>query len=575
MILDEAKTEQPAGVSQTAPPTSVLGEPSLADMIAAVTAAADLSKARKIHWRTSIRRMAAWMGKKPETLPARLVPLRWGVQRIVAATAEVTDKTLANHKSNLRAALTWFAKEGQGSRRVALSPVWEEALRKLDIKHAKYQLYSFARYCCARDIPPAQVTAETVAEWFVHKTKTGFGDTSVRHQREVIRLWNSVCEQLPGWPGQPMAEPLLQPRGGTPWDRFPSELRADIDCYLATLKRSHRSANGRRRPACKDSTVQTRFRELQGFARKAVTAGIAIERLSSLKTLLSPEVVEPTFEAYLGPDDEKASRFVIDLGWKLHAIAKTIGVELEALSALDEFRQRLELDRGPLLTAKNLKVIRAVLASDMWSRVVALPDKLLSEAEYLHNRSPRKSKALAAAALQILLLTRVPIRSGNLMAIRIGENLTRPGGKDGGYVIEFPGYDVKNRVDLLYPLTADATAFIDRYLETFHPGPVQGAWLFEAEGGKKRSRSHASVAVAQMLEKRIGLRVTAHQFRHAAAAIILRHRPGDYEFVRRVLGHLNVQTTTNFYTALESFQAGKVFGEMVASQHAARTGKPR
>ncbi len=60
-------------------------------------------------------------------------------------------------------------------------------------------------------------------------------------------------------------------------------------------------------------------------------------------------------------------------------------------------------------------------------------------------------------------------------------------------------------------------------------------------------------AIADIVEKRVGLRATAHQFRHAAGAIILKHEPGNYEFVRRVLGHLNIQTTIRFYTALESF----------------------
>ena len=60
-----------------------------------------------------------------------------------------------------------------------------------------------------------------------------------------------------------------------------------------------------------------------------------------------------------------------------------------------------------------------------------------------------------------------------------------------------------------------------------------------------------------------GLRMTVHQFRHAAGAIILKHRPGEYELVRRFLGHRNVQTTINFYVGLESIQASEIFGRIV------------
>jgi integrase len=61
----------------------------------------------------------------------------------------------------------------------------------------------------------------------------------------------------------------------------------------------------------------------------------------------------------------------------------------------------------------------------------------------------------------------------------------------------------------------------------------------------------------------VGKRITAHQFRHAAAATILKQRPGEYEFVRRILGHRNVQTTMRFYTGLEAFRAGEHFGHLI------------
>ena len=60
--------------------------------------------------------------------------------------------------------------------------------------------------------------------------------------------------------------------------------------------------------------------------------------------------------------------------------------------------------------------------------------------------------------------------------------------------------------------------------------------------------------------------MTVIQFRHAAAAILLKHRPGEYELARRVLGHKNIQTTMNFYCGLEITQANKIFGDIVRKQ---------
>jgi integrase len=65
------------------------------------------------------------------------------------------------------------------------------------------------------------------------------------------------------------------------------------------------------------------------------------------------------------------------------------------------------------------------------------------------------------------------------------------------------------------------------------------------------------------VEDATGLRITAHQFRHAAAAIYLRHYPGAYETVKRLLGHRNIQTTINFYCGLETTQANQEFGKII------------
>ena len=60
-----------------------------------------------------------------------------------------------------------------------------------------------------------------------------------------------------------------------------------------------------------------------------------------------------------------------------------------------------------------------------------------------------------------------------------------------------------------------------------------------------------------------GLRITVHQFRHAAGAIILKRRPGEYELVRQLLGHRNLQTTINAYIGLENIHASQIFSKIV------------
>ncbi|MEA3075089.1 MAG: hypothetical protein QOD29_6535 [Alphaproteobacteria bacterium] len=72
-------------------------------------------------------------------------------------------------------------------------------------------------------------------------------------------------------------------------------------------------------------------------------------------------------------------------------------------------------------------------------------------------------------------------------------------------------------------------------------------WLFPGESDGHKTKTTLSGQIIDRITKEIGIRVTPHQFRHLAAAFILEKDPANYGFVRRVLGHKNLQTTINFY----------------------------
>ena len=559
------------------PDEGLSGELSLADVIRLIEADPDLPVERKRNWQSSLRRVATGIGRPPASIPARMTALRHPMRRLNAARMGIEPKSLSNHKANVRAAVLHVMRVTDApSRGAPFSPPWAGLMKAIPEVKAKRLLGGLARYCSSRGILPDQVCEAVVQAYFGHREATSFLETGLGRVRELMRAWNRCVESVPGWPAHRLQPPAVTPVSpGPAWEAFPAGLRADIEAHLRRLAVPHRSANGRRRRPCRESTIKTRRRELMAFARKAVAAGAPIESLTSLEVLLAPETVLPTFELFLQEGGDTPTVFVIDLGWKLHAIAREIGAPEDTVNQLDEIRVRLEEDRPPAMTEKNLAVVRAVMAGDVWSRVAGLPALLMREAEAMLNRSPRKAAALATIAIQILLLTRAPVRVGNLLSIRLGYNLIRPGGDDAPFHLSFPHYDVKNRVDLEFPLSPETSRLIERYIDLFRPHleNARGTdWLFPGEGGS-RSPAHASAAIAERVEREVGLRVTAHQFRHAAAATILKHRPGEYEFVRRILGHRNVQTTMKFYTGLEAFRAGEHFGNLIEERIAERAGR--
>ena len=549
----------------------VLGEPSLADAMAAIAADTNIPTLKRRHWLTSMRRIADGMGRPPGSLPCRMTALRHHVNRLNAAALGWELKTLSSHKSNLKAAINHYMKMAHvPSRGAPLSTVWAPLMQAIfDVKPRRL-LSGIARHCSARDLRPESVNEALVDQYFEFRAETTFQDVGPALKRELMKAWNECVEKVSGWPQQLLTLPDLPTRiSGPDWAEFPQGLREEIDAYLGELAKPHRSANGRRRRPCKATTVATRRRELIAFIRSAVGAGKPIHSLTSLAAVLQPDVVTASFEQYLDRNGANAKGYTIDLAWKLHAIAQMLNMSPECIAHLDEIRGRLEEDRGPVLTEKNNLLIRQVMTSDVWSNVTALPETLMAKAQLTLKRAPQKAATLACLALQIQLLTVAPVRIGNLLSIRLGYNLKRIGQYNNNYRLHFPNYDVKNRIDLDFPFGVRTSNMIDKFIIEFRPHFGQGQqidWLFPRENGEHRSSSHASVAIAALLERDVGLRVTAHQFRHAAAAMILKAEPGNYEFARRVLGHRNIATTQRFYTSLESFPAAKMFGEMMEEQ---------
>jgi integrase len=218
------------------------------------------------------------------------------------------------------------------------------------------------------------------------------------------------------------------------------------------------------------------------------------------------------------------------------------------------------------MTEKNLALVRQVVSGNVWPEVINLPRVMMAQARSLREHAPVKAAVLAQIAVAIAILTFAPVRLNNLVHIRLDENLIKPGGLDCPYMLVFRRYDVKNRQDLEHPFDAGLTALIDEYINEFRSTLLRGSnelWLFPGEAGGCKDARTLSGQITNRIQKAIGLSVTVHQFRHAAAAIYLQHHPGDYETVRRILAHHNIQTTIRCYCGLETLHANKAFGDIV------------
>ena|SRR5215831_18981914 len=104
----------------------VLIETSFADVIGIIAGADELPEQTRRHWMTSLRRIAQALDRPFEVIPARYSAVRADFAQLHQVPAGLTAKTLQNHKSNVKSALLWLAREkGIPEHGAPLTPVWE------------------------------------------------------------------------------------------------------------------------------------------------------------------------------------------------------------------------------------------------------------------------------------------------------------------------------------------------------------------------------------------------------------------------------------------------------------------
>ncbi len=548
-------------------PENGLLEPSFADAIAAIEQAKELPESKRTHWCCSLRMIAKALERPPESIAARWGAVALKINLLHHANSGVEWKTLANHKANAKAALFWFrGEQGLPRRGAPLKPEWQLLRRRLKDRSRLAKLSGLIRFCSLKGIAPSAIDEAVIDAYMAYRREATALAVDIKARRAIARAWNA-SRGIEGWPQQQLIEPPLKVKEGPRWEDFPQQLQADVASHLKFLGTHRKSQSGKHLRPCKASTLRTRRTDLISFAKKAVWLGIPIEELSSLSILLAPELVERILDKEWEQNGEEPKTSTIDLAKKLVAVARSANcLTKEELSQLDDKRAALEEYRKEGMTQKNLKLIRQVLNADVWTRIMNCPAELMRRARSLRDQAPLKAAVTAQIAVAVAMLPEAPVRASNLAAIRLGENLIKPGGPDTPYLLVFPDYDVKNQVDLTFEFDEHETAIIDEYIHDYRPALMRGSnedWLFPGGEGGAKDAHLFGIQITKRIQKVTGLRITLHQYRHAAAAVYLKHHPGDYETVRRFLGHRNVRTTVKFYCGLETIQATRMLGDVV------------
>jgi integrase len=322
--------------------------------------------------------------------------------------------------------------------------------------------------------------------------------------------------------------------------------------------------NARRSPLA-PKTVRLQRDHIHSAVTAAAAVGIDGSELVGLASLVELETFKKILRHRWESEGRKLSAYTQGVAGSLISIAKEwVRVPADALAALKATRQKLgALPIG--LTDKNKNVLRQFNDKRLLGRLVNLPDRLWRDLSGKLKTSRRDFIELQSAlAIDILLVA--PVRMKNLAELKFDEHIQWPQGQGKPAIILFKTEETKNRIPLEFDLPLSLSDRLHTCRNKIAPA-VTGRrpdHLFVTWKGKPRTQAAIALAIEKTVLKYVGIKLTPHMFRHLAAKIRLDESPGAYELVRELMGHKNMQTTTNFYAGIDTRRAGRAHLELIA-----------
>jgi integrase len=538
----------------------------MAEVIDLVGADEALPLQRRRNICSSIRTLARALGMKPADIPAHATFLRGMFDRIHPEQSGINRKRLQNVRSDIRFALLHAGLMGQGQTYMApLTAEWQRLFDILVDRQFKYGLSRFMRFCSAQGIAPSAVDDQLSNAFLEAMEQETFVIRPMVVHRNAVRLWNRAAGQIDGWPDKQLTVPSRRQTYTLPWSAFPDSFRSEVETWLSRLRGDDLLAEeGPDRPLSPATIKARRFAVLQ-LASALVRQGHEVEAVDSLAYLVDMDRAKEALTFFLERSGDRKTSQIHGLAYTLKLIAeKWVKVDEGHLAQLKTLCRRLNPGRTGL-TDKNRASLRQLEDDHNAALLLEFPRRQLEEARRIDPGSKRAAlKVQIGLAVELLLMT--AIRVGNLATLNIERHFHWSRSSRRGTVhLVIPAAEVKNREDLEFELPQETAELLEVYLEEYRPRLTDGPspWLFPGRGGKPKRGAGLSTQIKDRVRNATGLEVNAHLFRHIAAKLYLDDNPGSYEVIRRVLGHRSMDTTTSFYTGLETVAAARHFDEEI------------
>ena len=375
--------------------------------------------------------------------------------------------------------------------------------------------------------------------------------------------------RIAGWPQQTLTLEARGNRYARPLESFPQSFRDDVKAYLSRLEAPDPLDPNAPTAPMRPATVRHRRAQILRVASALVEDGMPIADITGLDVLVEPGNARQALRWMIARNGGQTAPAIADTAIMLKTMARhAVRVSEAQDAAIADIARRLAVTPARGLTAKNRERLRQFEDPQLLHRVLTLPETLEREARALG--PSRKACLRSEMAVAIAILCLCPIRRKNLAALHLDHNLRRLG--DGRVFLVFAPGEVKNRREIEFELPARVVSLIEAHVAARSPllCPKGTRWLFpRRDGAAPMEPSGFSGKLRDIIRERTGAEMNPHLFRHLAAKLWLDHHPGNYEALRRLLGHAELSSTLNAYAGFEAGTATRLFAELIDTRRAA------
>jgi integrase len=543
----------------------------LGDMREAIELSDTIPADRKKYLCWALSRTIALIGNGVADVHADPKTVLRQLDQLSPAMTGLSPKAFANLKSLVRKAFRLFASRLAPARsKIKLKGRWAEleALLPLRLKRNLSRFMRFAQAMCWAPHEIGEEHLKRFGDYLEHEAMLDKADGVIRATRYA---WNRAVDTVPGWPVRRVAPPpckrtayWLRP------DELPASLQQELDTYLQQLGDPDPFMRPGSRIVRPGTVVQYR-NMLRMVASALVRSGVPVEQLTSIAALVRPDNLKRALHYLYDRAGNRVSVCVHLIALRARHIADHVGLPEQDRARLDEILAWINgarpIKRG--LADKNRQLLEQLDDPAFLHRLLTLPSRLMAAVRQSTASSRAMSMARDAVAIEILLTC--SMRAGNLVDLRLGETMRKFGqGADARWVIDLPGERVKNAQPMRYNLLPESGRLIEEYLaEWQHRWCGHGVpWLFPERDGGHVDRKGLSESIAKRARRHVGVRITAHQYRHLAAELYLREDPNGIGIISQHLGHRDLNTTRRFYAQPQTRIATQRYQEVLTRARA-------